>query len=70
MPTLEQARNLALRLHGALPPLTVLAMSFATLQGCLFAFTESVELSCLSRRRGNVFDLALSIECSIISARR
>ena len=30
---------LALRLHGALPPLTVLAMSFATLQGCLFAFT-------------------------------
>jgi MFS family permease len=29
----------ALRLHGALPPLTVLAMSFATLQGCLFTFT-------------------------------
>ncbi len=29
----------ALGLHGALPPLTVLAMSFATLQGCLFTFT-------------------------------
>jgi MFS family permease len=29
----------ALRLHPALPPLTVLAVSFAALQGCLFAFT-------------------------------
>jgi MFS family permease len=29
----------ALRLHPALPPLTVLAMSFATVQGCLFTFT-------------------------------
>ncbi|HEY8611816.1 MAG TPA: MFS transporter [Roseomonas sp.] len=29
----------ALRLHPALPPLTLLAMSFATVQGCLFAFT-------------------------------
>ena len=29
----------ALGLHRALPPLTVLAMSFATLQGCLFTFT-------------------------------
>jgi hypothetical protein len=29
----------ALRLHPALVPLTILAMSFATLQGCLFAFT-------------------------------
>ncbi len=30
---------IALGLHRALPPLTVLAMSFATLQGCLFTFT-------------------------------
>lgn len=30
---------LALGLHPSLPPLTVLAMSFATLQGCLFTFT-------------------------------
>jgi MFS family permease len=29
----------ALRLHRSLPPLTLLAMSFATLQGCLFTFT-------------------------------
>jgi MFS family permease len=29
----------ALRLHPALPPLTLLAMSFATVQGCLFTFT-------------------------------
>lgn len=30
---------LALGIHPSLPPLTVLAMSFATLQGCLFTFT-------------------------------
>lgn len=29
----------ALRLHPALPPLTTLAVSFAVVQGCLFAFT-------------------------------
>ena len=29
----------ALRLHPLLPPLTLLAMSFAVVQGCLFAFT-------------------------------
>jgi MFS family permease len=29
----------AMRLHPALPPLTLLALSFAIVQGCLFAFT-------------------------------
>ena len=33
------APMLALRQHPMLPPLTLLAMSFATLQGCLFTFT-------------------------------
>lgn len=48
----------ALHLHPALPPLTLLAMSFATVQGCLFTFTVSwlIEIHELSLvQAGTVF---------------